>query len=358
MQIDGSNPKAIGLQSIKLSDPSWSPDGKSIAYTGCQPPPSKSALSAMVCNLFTITLDAATTERVTTGIFLDWNPDWGASGIVFVSNRSGSPALWLVNPDGSSLHQLTNPPSTLDLHPKWNRSTNGVVFTRAADSTDIWSKNPAGVESRITSASLSTATSTVLSLVPSSNLTSGEALTVTAVVTAAVGTAIPSGTVTFASPMGGPTVVVALDDTGKAVLKAAVPPLGTYSLNATYSGGGGFAPSVSPTITKTVASLSTATSTVLSLVPSSNLTSGEALTVTAVVTAAVGTAIPSGTVTFASPMGGPTVVVALDDTGKAVLKAAVPPLGTYSLNATYSGGGGFAPSVSPTITKTVTMPSR
>jgi Tol biopolymer transport system component len=151
MLVNGSNPKAIGLQSLRISDPSWSPDGTSVAYTGCTPPPSKSALSAMVCNVFTITLDAATATQVTTGSFLDWNPDWGISGIVFVSNRAGSPVLWLVSPNGSGLRQLTFPSSTVDIHPKWNRSTNTVIFTRGGNSANIWTNNLSGTEGQLTS---------------------------------------------------------------------------------------------------------------------------------------------------------------------------------------------------------------
>ncbi len=42
--------------------------------------------------------------------FSDWSPHWSWSldKIVFVSDRSGHPELWMIAPDGSGLRQLTN----------------------------------------------------------------------------------------------------------------------------------------------------------------------------------------------------------------------------------------------------------
>ncbi len=48
-----------------------------------------------------------------------WSPD--GSQLVFVSNRSGTPEIWVVNMDGSNLHQLTMNYS-LTRFPSWNKS--------------------------------------------------------------------------------------------------------------------------------------------------------------------------------------------------------------------------------------------
>jgi Tol biopolymer transport system component len=144
MASNGSGQKAIGLQSLLVGDPSWSADGKNIVYTGCTLPPGQ-AFSKGVCNLFTISLDASTARQVTSGIFEDWNPDWGASEIIFNSNRNHTSGLWLVNPNGSSLRQITS--NSLDLHPKWDRSSNSAVFTRG---NEIWSTDLLGNETQLT----------------------------------------------------------------------------------------------------------------------------------------------------------------------------------------------------------------
>ena len=112
MALNGSGQKAIGLQSLLVGDPSWSPDGKSVVYTGCTLPPGQ-AFSKGVCNLFTISLDASAARQVTSGSFEDWNPDWGVSEIIFGSNRNHTSGLWLVNSNGSNLRQISS--NSLDL---------------------------------------------------------------------------------------------------------------------------------------------------------------------------------------------------------------------------------------------------
>ena len=144
MALNGSGQKAIGLQSLLVGDPSWSPDGKSVVYTGCTLPPGQ-AFSKGVCNLFTISLDASAARQVTSGSFEDWNPDWGISDIVFAALGRNGIGLWLVNPNGSNLRQISS--NSLDLHPKWDRSSNSVVFTRG---NEIWSTDLLGNETQLT----------------------------------------------------------------------------------------------------------------------------------------------------------------------------------------------------------------
>jgi hypothetical protein len=98
------------------------------------------------------------------------------------------------------------------------------------------------------------------------------------------------------------------------------------------------------------------TSVSLSISPSSNLQAGEALTLNVTVTAASGNVIPTGTVTFGSPNTTATVTAPLSGNGTLSYKTTVPAPGTYSLYATYNGSTGFASSVSPTLTQTVTAP--
>lgn len=147
MGISGSNQKAIGLQTILVNDPAWSPNGQVVVYVGCTPPPNGGGLFEGSCNLFTITLDASLTVRVTSGQFQDWNPDWGSGGIVFSSTRGGTEGLWVVNPNGTNLRQVTHPAQSLDLLPRWDPRTGEIVFTRGEN---VWSSNGFGFEKQIT----------------------------------------------------------------------------------------------------------------------------------------------------------------------------------------------------------------
>jgi Tol biopolymer transport system component len=148
MKSDGSSPSPLALISTRVSDPAWSPDGLAITYVGCQ--------RAAECNLYRINADASDGRRVTTGDFQDWNPDWGPQGIVFASNRGGSQGLWVVQPDGAGMSQITAPDGAADLDPRWI-SSGGVVFSRSGSrpsdaASDIWLIESSGAPpKRITS---------------------------------------------------------------------------------------------------------------------------------------------------------------------------------------------------------------
>lgn len=135
MNSDGSNQHPIGLITILVSDPAWSPDGQQIVYVGCR--------RAGPCNLFRINANGTNPFQITAGDFQDWNPDWSSAGIIFASNRGGAQGLWVIQPDGSGLRQVTSSEGAADLDPHWIPGANAFVFSRSgitpADSaSDIW----------------------------------------------------------------------------------------------------------------------------------------------------------------------------------------------------------------------------
>lgn len=146
MAIDGTNQKAIGPQSIFVNDPAWSPDGSAIVYAGCKLPPVGSGLFAGSCNLLSIRLDGSSPSQLTTGQEQDWNPDWGSRGIVFSSTRGQSQGLWVVNPDGTNLRQLTDGQQGISLWPRWDPQSGEVVFARGAA---LWSAATTGGQHRL-----------------------------------------------------------------------------------------------------------------------------------------------------------------------------------------------------------------
>lgn len=145
MAANGDGPLAIGLIAQHISDPSWSPDGTEILYTGCL----KSA-----CNLYALGADGSRARQLTSGNFNDWYPDWSSFGIVFASDRAGTQGLWQLDTNGSHLRALTAPVATGDLYPRWDRA-GAVVFARsgvAGDlaSANVWIRSSSGGEQQIT----------------------------------------------------------------------------------------------------------------------------------------------------------------------------------------------------------------
>jgi TolB protein len=79
---------------------SWSPDGKTIAFTR----PSKGS-----GNIYTIPVDGGEEKALTTGTGISDDPDYSVDGryIYFNSDRTGSMQIWRINADGSDPRQVT-----------------------------------------------------------------------------------------------------------------------------------------------------------------------------------------------------------------------------------------------------------
>jgi TolB protein len=81
---------------------SWSPDGKTIAFTR---PDHKGG-----GNIFAIPVEGGTEKALTTGSGISDDPDYSADGqwIYFNSDRGGSMQIWKMRPDGSAAEQVTS----------------------------------------------------------------------------------------------------------------------------------------------------------------------------------------------------------------------------------------------------------
>ncbi len=205
-------------------------------------------------------------------------------------------------------------------------SANFIASTSAAVSETI---NPA-------------ATTTALSSSQPMGLL-GQQLTLTAAVAASGAT--PGGTVTFLD--GATTIGTAtLNSTGRASLTYTFTTTGAHSLTAVYAGAASLVGSTSAALAQTIRAATT--TVVTSSLPSS--TFGQAVTLTALVTAATGS--PTGMVTFrdgATTLGTAT----LDGTGHASLSWTPSAAGSHSLTAAYAGDATCAGSTSAAVAQSV-----
>ncbi len=169
----------------------------------------------------------------------------------------------------------------------------------------------------------------------------GQAVTFTATASAvAPGGGSPTGTITFKD---GNTILgtVAIQSGGKATLTTSFAATGGHAITATYSGSLAFVTS-STALTEQVNTPPTHKATTTSLLASANpIAVGQLVTFTTTVHDPLGTATPTGTVTY---WVGNTVVarVTLDANGQARIRGSFSIAGRFTIRAVYSGDANFA----------------
>ena len=147
---DGSRLRPLVRQAAM---PSWSPNGRRIAFAnlrrgerGISIVTVAQALRGVpAITVVTRTGDAVPEERPT------WSPD--GRHIAFTSHRDGSSDIWTVAADGSELRNLTADEPSLDTTPTWSPDGELIAFgsTRGSSSVvggDIYVMRPDGSEVR------------------------------------------------------------------------------------------------------------------------------------------------------------------------------------------------------------------
>ena len=189
---------------------------------------------------------------------------------------------------------------------------------------------------------IANSTATSLSASPTS-ASSGQAVTLTASVTATSGFGPPTGSVTFSdgqTPIGSVTLT-----NGQATLTTSSLAVGSHVITASYGGDADNQASTSAPVTVAVGMAPTATSVSSSVNPS---LVGQAVAFIATVT---GGSTPTGTVTFED--GSTTIGDAKLTNGQATLTVSTLGAGAHSITAVYRGDTSNAGSTSAAIAQTV-----
>ena len=133
MDADGSNVQRVTRSEIGLQRPSWSPDGKRIAYA------IDNSDSGGFGHIFVINDDGNWGSTVLSESFPTWEPAWSPDGtkIAYQSWEHATDVrtnaeIYVMDVDGGNATRLTNN-SDFEDHPSWSPDGSRIVFERQVD---------------------------------------------------------------------------------------------------------------------------------------------------------------------------------------------------------------------------------
>ena len=126
MTADGRGEDQITHNATSDTQPTWSPDGSTIAFVGTR---------QQNTDVYLMNPDGSNERHLTSRPAVDQGPNWKPDGtrLVFESRRRHQPGgfdLFTIRPDGTDRRRLTHNDAT-DWAAAWSPSGERIVFTRA-----------------------------------------------------------------------------------------------------------------------------------------------------------------------------------------------------------------------------------
>jgi TolB protein len=143
VKADGSGLVRLTDDQAADFDPSWSPDGRRIAYRH------EDERSGQI---YVMNADGSRQLNLTRRRGLDYSPAWSPDGrrIAFGSVRAGKATIWVMRPDGSGRRRLSR---VYGEYPAWSPDGKKIAFDHIAFGSgstdwDIWVMNADGSDAR------------------------------------------------------------------------------------------------------------------------------------------------------------------------------------------------------------------
>jgi len=118
---DGANQKRVTVNRTLNINPTWSPDGRSLAYTSYR----RAVPDIFISNIYQATVPENPSRGQGENFLPVWSPD--GTRIAFMSTRDGNPEIYVMNRDGSNVRRLTNNPAS-DVTPTWSPTGTQIAF--------------------------------------------------------------------------------------------------------------------------------------------------------------------------------------------------------------------------------------
>src|SRR6266536_2456381 len=119
LETEGSGSTTLSLDASPDAPPSWSPDGTKLAFTTTND--SDIVVAKADGSGRTLLVQDATRD-----VAPSWSPD--GSQIAFFRGNFGQFFLYVIRPDGSGLHQLSQTPAGTSVPPAWSPDGTHLLF--------------------------------------------------------------------------------------------------------------------------------------------------------------------------------------------------------------------------------------
>ena len=136
MDADGGNPQRLTNNPLDDQFPSWSPDGKRIVFSSMRDGHFETKF-AITYEIYVMDADGGNQQRLTENRKNDWFPSWSPDGkrIAFASDRKGDLQnfeIYVMDADGDNQQRLTEN-RVYDSTPSWSPDGKRIAFASNRD---------------------------------------------------------------------------------------------------------------------------------------------------------------------------------------------------------------------------------